>query len=239
MNESELTGRSATHVVELEKPHCWLHYEVVTSLLAMRDAAREDGIELEVASGFRDFETQLAIWNRKWHGERPLLDRHGDPLDRASLPDSAMIDAILCWSALPGSSRHHWGTEIDVFDRAALPEGYRLQLVPSEYSPDGIFAGLSRWLDAHAARFGFFRPYRRDHGGVGPEPWHFSYAPLALPALEAFTLSMLRRAVEGAELAGKRYVLERLPEIYTRFVLAIDTPDPGLEPAVLVRNAAR
>jgi len=239
MNESELTGRASTHVVQLEAPRCALHYQVVTSFLAMRDAARDAGIDVEIASGFRDFATQLTIWNRKWHGERPLLDRCGDPLDRAGLPDAVMVDAILCWSALPGSSRHHWGTEIDVFDRAALPENYRLQLVPSEYAADGVFARLSAWLDEHAARFGFFRPYRRDHGGVGPEPWHLSYAPVAVPALEAFTLSMLRRAVESADLAGKAHVLERLPEIYTRFVLAIDTPESGPEQAAPVFTVTR
>ncbi|HSN71888.1 MAG TPA: M15 family metallopeptidase [Steroidobacteraceae bacterium] len=226
MNESELTGRSSAHIVELEAPRCALHYEVVTSFLAMREAARADGIEIESASGFRDFDTQLAIWNRKWRGERQLLDRQGHPLDRDGLPESALVDAILCWSALPGGSRHHWGSEVDVFDRAALSDGYRLQLVPAEYAADGVFARLAAWLDDRAGDFGFFRPYRRDHGGVGPEPWHLSYAPVAIPALEGFTLSVLRRAVEGADLAGKSYVLDRLPEIYTRFVLAIDTPDP-------------
>lgn len=225
MNESELTGRSSGHVVELESPRCRMHYEVVTSFLAMRDAACSAGIEIEAASAFRDFDSQLAIWNRKWRGERQLLDRHGEPLDRDALPETALVDAILCWSALPGSSRHHWGTEVDIIDGAAIPAGYRLKLVPGEYAQGGVFERLSRWLDEHAHSFGFFRPYRRDQGGVGPEPWHLSYAPVAVPALEAFTLSILRRAVEGADLAGKTYVLERLPEIYTRFVLAIDVPD--------------
>jgi LAS superfamily LD-carboxypeptidase LdcB len=231
MNESELTGRASGHVVELESPRCVLHFEVVASFLAMRDAAREAGLQIEAASGFRSFDSQLAIWNRKWRGERQLLDRCGAPLDRECLPESALVDAILCWSALPGSSRHHWGTEVDVYDRAAMPEGYRLQLVPAEYGPGGVFSRLGSWLDEHSHRFGFFRPYRRDHGGVGPEPWHLSYAPVAMPALESFTLSMLRRAVEDADLAGKAHVLERLPEIYTRFVLAIDTPEACREGA--------
>jgi LAS superfamily LD-carboxypeptidase LdcB len=224
MNESELTGRASSHVVELDSPRCVLHFEVVASFLALCDAASEAGLQIEAASGFRSFDSQLAIWNRKWRGERQLLDRRGAPLDREILPESALVDAILCWSALPGSSRHHWGTEVDVYDRAAMPEGYRLQLVPAEYATGGVFNRLSSWLDEHGDRFGFFRPYRRDHGGVGPEPWHLSYSPVAMPALESFTLSMLRRAVEDADLAGKAYVLERLPEIYTRFVLAIDAP---------------
>jgi hypothetical protein len=51
-----------------------------------------------------------------------------------------------------------------------------------------------------------------------------SYAPVSLPALESFKLSVLRRAVEHAHIDGKAHVVEGLPEIYTRFVLAIDGP---------------
>jgi len=75
-------------------------------------------------------------------------------------------------------------------------------------------------------RFGFFRPYRTDRGGVGPEPWHLSYAPVALPALESLSLSTLRHVLEESEIAGKSHVLNRLPEIYTRYLLSIDPPPP-------------
>jgi LAS superfamily LD-carboxypeptidase LdcB len=224
MNPLELTGRARTHIIELQEPRCVLHYEVIASFLAMRDAARAEGLDLSIASSFRDFEAQLSIWNRKWSGERPLYDRNGQLLERARLADGDAVDAILCWSAVPGGSRHHWGSDIDVFDAAAVPEGYRLQLVPSEYASDGIFARLSAWLDRNMQRFGFFRPYRTDRGGVNPEPWHLSYAPVSLPALESLSLSMLRQVLEASSIAGKQQVLGRLPEIYTRFLLAIDGP---------------
>jgi LAS superfamily LD-carboxypeptidase LdcB len=224
MNELELTGRARTHIVEMQQPACLLHYEVVASFLAMRDAAASDGIDLAARSSFRDFDTQLLIWNRKWQGERPILDRQSRALDRAALADPDVVDAILCWSAVPGGSRHHWGSDIDVMDAAALPAGYNVRLVPEEYASDGIFARLSAWLDANMKSFGFFRPYRTDRGGVSPEPWHLSYAPVALPALEALSLSMLRQVLEASTIAGKPHVLARLPEIYTRFLLAVDGP---------------
>src|SRR5690606_40538719 len=82
MNEFELTGRARTHVVEINQLQCTLHYEAVASLLAMRDAAASEGIDLAVCSSFRDFDTQLSIWNRKWAGERPLFDRDGAPMAR-------------------------------------------------------------------------------------------------------------------------------------------------------------
>jgi LAS superfamily LD-carboxypeptidase LdcB len=224
MNELELTGRARTHVVELQQPHCVVHYEVAASFLAMRDAAAYDGIDLVARSSFRDFDTQLAIWNRKWEGRKPLYDRRGEVIERSQLADSEAVDTILCWSAIPGGSRHHWGSDIDVVDAAAVPEGYSVQLLPAEYASDGIFAHLSRWLNANMKRFGFFRPYVTDRGGVSPEPWHLSYAPVAVPALESFSLSMLRQVVDSSQISGKPHVLARLPEIYTRFMLAIDAP---------------
>lgn len=224
MNELELTGQVRTHVVELNEPRCVLHYEAVASFLAMRDEAREQGIDLTPRSSFRDFETQVAIWNRKWSGERPLYDRHGVLVERASLSDADAVDAILCWSAIPGGSRHHWGSDIDVIDAAAVPAGHKVELLPGEYASDGIFARLSQWLDANMRRFGFYRPYRTDRGGVSPEPWHLSYAPVAQAALESLSLSTLRRVLEASGIEGKSYVLTRLPEIYTRFLLAVDAP---------------
>jgi len=225
MNALELTGRARTHIIDLQEPRCALHYEVIASFLAMRDAAQVDGVELSIASSFRDFDAQLAIWNRKWSGERPLYDRAGRVLERARMADSDVVDAILCWSAVPGGSRHHWGTDLDVFDAAALTDGYKLQLIPSEYAKDGIFSRLSAWLQINMQRFGFFRPYRTDRGGVSPEPWHLSYAPVSVPALESLSLSMLRQVLESSSIAGKPQVLGRLPEIYTRFLLAIDGPN--------------
>lgn len=224
MNELELTGQARSHVVELSDPRCMLHYEVVASFLAMRDAARADGIDLTPRSSFRDFHTQLGIWNRKWRGERAIYDRGGNLLDRKQLSDSEAVDAILCWSAIPGGSRHHWGSEVDVVDAAAVPSDYTVELVPGEYAPQGIFGRLSQWLDANMRRFGFYKPYRTDRGGVSPEPWHLSYAPVSQPALESLSLSTLRRVLEASNIEGKPHVLARLPEIYTRFMLAVDTP---------------
>jgi LAS superfamily LD-carboxypeptidase LdcB len=224
MNEFELTGRARTHVVELQDPRCCLHYEAVASFLAMREAAAGAGIVLLPRSSFRDFDTQLTIWNRKWAGERPILDRKGQVLPRQSLSDADTVEAILSWSAVPGGSRHHWGSDLDVIDVAAVPPGYQVELVPAEYASDGIFASLTAWLDANMARFGFFRPYSTERGGVSPEPWHLSYAPVSVPALESLSLSALRQVIDASDIAGKAHVLARLPEIYTRFLLSIDGP---------------
>jgi LAS superfamily LD-carboxypeptidase LdcB len=227
MNDLELTGRARTHVVALDHPRCVLHVAAVTSFLAMRDAAMAAGIDLVAVSSFRDFERQVYLWNRKWRGEQAMFDRSGRLIDAASLDDVHRVDAILCWSAIPGGSRHHWGTDVDVIDAAAMPPGYQVQLVPAEYAGDGVFGRLTRWLDANMTRFGFHRPYATAGSGAGIEPWHLSYWPVSSAALEALTLPVLRSAIASSDMLGKAKVLERLPEIYTRFVLAVDAPSPA------------
>lgn len=193
----------------------------------MRRAAAQNGIDLVAVSSFRDFARQRAIWNAKFRGERKAADRRGRRIDLLRLDPSARVEAILWWSALPGASRHHWGSDIDVFDRAAMPAGYRVQLLPEEYAPGGVFAGLTRWLDANLERFGFFRPYDADRGGVHPEPWHISYAPIALHAAEALTLELVADTLRDADVLGKSRVLQRLPEIHRRFVANVARPASG------------
>ncbi|MCB9651596.1 MAG: M15 family metallopeptidase [Deltaproteobacteria bacterium] len=81
-------------------------------------------------------------------------------------PNLGCLRAILNWSALPGGSRHHWGTEMDVVDLAAVPPDYRVRLLPDEVAPGGPFHPLHQWLDENLERFGFFRPYARLQGGM-------------------------------------------------------------------------
>jgi len=224
-----LTGRSRDHVVDLGEPRCTLHRDVVEPFLRLRAAARQDGIDLVPVSSFRDFARQVSIWNAKCQGERELLDRNGLPLDALALSEDRRVEAILHWSALPGASRHHWGTEIDVIDAAALPAGEPVRLVTAEYAEGGRFAHLDRWLERSAAECGFYRPYRRDRGGVQPEPWHLSYAPVAGQALAKFSLGLLREALVDAGIAAPEAVARRLPEIYQRYVLNVDPP-PWAQP---------
>jgi LAS superfamily LD-carboxypeptidase LdcB len=225
LNILEATGRAATHVRDVADPKCRVHMRAADALLAMRNEAALAGIDLTIVSAFRDFNHQLAIWTAKFNGERPLLDGAGVPINHAELYESALIDAILIWSALPGASRHHWGSDVDVIDAAALPAGARAQLTPAEFAPGGCFQRLSGWLDSNMGRFGFFRPYATDRGGVRPEPWHLSYAPVSVPALQVLSLDVLREALALATLPGQQTVLARLPELYERYVLAVDGPD--------------
>jgi LAS superfamily LD-carboxypeptidase LdcB len=219
----QLTGRSRDHLTELTDPACVLHREVVSPFLTLRAAAAADGIDLVAVSSFRDFDRQLGIWNGKFRGERELQGRDGRPLDVAGLTAAERVQAILWWSALPGTSRHHWGTDFDVVDAAAMP-GYRPRLIPAEYLPGGPFHRLTTWLDARMQDFGFFRPYGTDRGGVSPEPWHLSHARVAAAAAEQFSVSGLREVLVAADIEGKEEILAALARNYSNYVVNVDAP---------------
>ncbi len=224
MHIGELTGQVRTHIVESPEAGCALHHHALMPFLQMQRAARTAGIEIEAVSTFRDFERQLSIWNGKFNGARPMLDAAGAPLAGALLPEPARVAAILLWSALPGGSRHHWGTDLDLIDRSAVGAAYRPQLNRAEYSPDGPFARLAAWLAAHASHYGFFRPFKGLKSGVQPEEWHWSFAPVAEPARQRLTAAALRRVIESAPLAGKATVLRNLDALHAHYIETIDLP---------------
>lgn len=225
-----LTGQTEQHLcsaAEAELLGVCVHRDVVQPLLQLRDEARRAGFDLQILSGFRSFEQQLSIWNRKARGELAVLDSHAVPLQIERLSERELVFAILRWSALPGASRHHWGTDLDVYDLAARPEGHEIELIPEEVDAGGMFAPLHEWLDgriAADAAFGFFRPYEQDRQGVARERWHLSYAPIAAACERGLTAELLRETIEKADIELKEVVLQQLDEIYERFVTNTNRP---------------
>ena len=176
------------------------------------------GYDLQIASAFRSFERQLVIWNSKVRGDRPVLDEQGQPLNIKNLSEKEKVFAIMRWSALPGCSRHHWGTDMDIWDSAAVPLDYVLQLSPDEYQQDGPFYDLSCWLEEHAEAFGFVRPYAIDRGGVSPEPWHLSYAPVAQVFDAKLDTQYICKILDNSDLLLRDAILDHLDEIISRFI---------------------
>jgi LAS superfamily LD-carboxypeptidase LdcB len=220
LNAALLTGRDDNFIdhASLERP---VHRDLVAAWRQLAQDARAAGFDLVIASGYRDYARQLAIWNAKASGERPVLDDAGSPLRLEALDAWAQVQAILRWSALPGASRHHWGTDIDVYDRAAVADGYQLQLTAEEVADDGPFGPLHRWLDeriAGDASYGFFRPYDRDCGGVAPERWHLSYAPTAARYQRQLSAARLFSELDTPALALRSTVTEHWATIYERYI---------------------
>jgi len=224
LNARQLTGRTDSHVVALPCGNR-LQAAAARAFSLLQLDAREAGFELAVASGFRSYDRQLAIWNGKARGQRPVHDDAGREVELATLTRREQLRAILRYSALPGTSRHHWGTDLDVYDAAAVPADYRLQLSPQEVAAGGPFDPLHCWLDERMAANrsrGFFRPYATDTGGVAPARWHLSFAPLALACESRLAAEMLlacwRSAPGGEPLALLEEIASDLAGILARYV---------------------
>jgi protein MpaA len=176
-----LHGLSREHLVNVGNKNS-IHRMAFYSWKKLQKSAALEGIDLQVLSGFRSFEDQLKIWNNKAKGKRPVLSIDSLALDVSSMPAEELMWNILNWSALPGLSRHHWGTDLDVYDANAGVKPKDIQLVPAEYAPGGPFARLGKWLQQNlntSRGEGFFRPYDKYLGGVQVEPWHISWGPLS------------------------------------------------------------
>ena len=213
-------GLDDSHIIQhvvAEKTVMPIHSELVPPLEAMVLAARQDGFELGLASTFRSFERQRVIWNAKADGGRPILAADEAPLDVATLSDDEKLAAIMHWSAIPGTSRHHWGSECDVYDALAL-KGKTLSLTVAETRT--LFAPFYVWLEAYlVAHPEWVRPYT----GTGPvaiEPWHLSYAPLAIKYQRLLEPQIVMQHLLVSELRLIDCVVKRWPEIYNNYVAA-------------------
>lgn len=214
-----LTGQSKTHL-SVWNESVSVHYQALAPLRALQMDAAKAGFDLQICSGFRSFQRQLLIWNEKLAGIRDVSDQSGLRLNLVDMTPWQQIQAVLRYSALPGASRHHWGSDVDVFDAAALPEGYRLQLNESEVNAGGIMAPMHDWLDQWLSRNPeFFRPYSGDIGGVAPERWHLSYRPVADRCAHLMQVGLLREVIANAKMLLREEVLDHMDEIFTRFIV--------------------
>ena len=109
----------ATHpdFVAIELPYgnrtgMYLRKDTYRAFLAMHAAAAKTGIQLQIISATRNFQAQKAIWEAKWTGNR--LIENGKNAAKAYPEPVSRALKILEYSAMPGASRHHWGTDIDL-----------------------------------------------------------------------------------------------------------------------------
>ncbi|HCS65435.1 MAG TPA: peptidase [Cellvibrio sp.] len=219
-NNGLLLGLDERELVDSPLLGCRIHRQGLDPLLFLAERAASAGFILKVASSYRSFERQLLIWNNKARGLRPVLNDAGEAIDINVLSERDKVFAILRWSALPGASRHHWGTDVDVYGSAHMDPEYQLQLTVAETQGDGPFAEFHCWLNDELAQgsSNFFRPYAQDRGGVAPEPWHLSYAPLATIFSRQLTQDLLRGQLEQTDLELKQVVLDNLDEIFQQFI---------------------
>lgn len=198
-----------------------VHRLIIDDCLVLKAAAKDAGFNFTIASGYRSYQRQLKIWNDKLKGLRPVFDDQGCELDLNRFSDWQKVQAVLRWSALPGASRHHWGCDIDIYDKAAMPEAYQLQLSAAEVESGGMFGPFHDWLEAYLSSMPeptFFKPYAKDSGGIAPERWHLSHCQHALSYQRALKIDDLKKFYQAADIMLKETVLEYFDEIYQRFI---------------------
>lgn len=131
-----------------------IHKNVLNPTLALIHAAQKDGIHLSIVSAFRPYNHQKSIWERKW-GNAP-----DDDINKAK--------EILRFSSFPGTSRHHWGTDIDF--NSVNPSYWETQEGRRTHN----------WLKQNAPKYGFCQTYVPGRsGGYNDEAWHWSHMPTA------------------------------------------------------------
>ena len=126
------------------RPGMYLRRDAYEAFRNMHAAALKEGVRLQIVSAARNFTAQKGIWEAKWTGSRLIengknaAQAYPDPVQRAL--------KILEYSAMPGSSRHHWGTDID------------LNNLSPQFFESGQGKKIHDWLAAHAAEYGFCQP---------------------------------------------------------------------------------
>lgn len=169
--------------------------ETAAAFEKMKIAAQKAGFKIEIVSAYRSYNRQKDIWNRKYRSNEI----------KGFSPDEN-IKKIIEYSTLPGTSRHHWGTDVDIIDGSIPRQGD--VLITEKFHGDGPYAALRVWMEENASQFGFLRPYSMDseRKGFKYEPWHYSYAPLAIPMLKAYLNLDLNLLLVPENLEGREYI---------------------------------
>ncbi|MDC9723320.1 MAG: M15 family metallopeptidase, partial [Urechidicola sp.] len=171
-----------------------LQKEAHDSFLKMQEAALRDGINIEVVSSYRSYEHQTRIWTRKYK----RFTENG-------LSPKEAIHKIIEYSTIPGTSRHHWGTDIDIIDaNVERPESV---LETFHFENKGVFVNLKKWMDANANTFGFYLVYTNNENrkGFKYEPWHYSYRDISKEMLTQYQKIDIQELLKKDKLVGSDF----------------------------------
>lgn len=167
-----------------DRPDLYLRKDTYTAFIKMYEHAMADGIRLQIRSATRNFNVQKSIWEAKWTGERMI--EGGEDLSKTTPDPKERALKILRYSSMPGTSRHHWGTDIDLnsFENSWFDEGEGLDIY--------------NWLTENAAEYGFCQPYTAGRPyGYFEERWHWSYTPVSAPLTAYAKENLKNEMIDG------------------------------------------
>lgn len=186
--------------------------EAFDAFTKMRNAALKDNISIQVVSSYRNFAHQNRIWERKYKNNT-----------QQGLSPEKAIQKIIEYSTIPGTSRHHWGTDMDIIDaNVSQPKNV---LSPSHFEGNGSYVKLKKWMDANSKDYGFYLVYTDKPGrkGFKYEPWHYSYKALSCGYLDAYRKLNLKDILNKESLLGHEHLTDSfLDSYYTENILDIN-----------------
>lgn len=162
-------GRMPDHRL-IEVAGCLLERDAAYTLSLMMEAAAEDGITLEPTWCYRTLSQQRQTYDRNCPVEtvevplldpstgEQLVDEDGEPMVREERRRECTVP-----TASPSTSNHGWGRAID-FTHWGRP----LSCGDADF----------RWLQEHAAEFGWVHPAWAGCNRQTAEPWHWEWAGL-------------------------------------------------------------
>ncbi|WP_416444220.1 M15 family metallopeptidase [Leeuwenhoekiella sp. A16] len=212
ISEAELIGKGNPDLIEKEGYR--LRPEAAKAFDKMKAAAAKENIDIQVVSSYRDYNHQNRIWERKY---RAYTNKGLSPEDA--------IAKIIEYSTIPGTSRHHWGTDLDIIDANGKTSGD--VLVPSKFHGNGPFCKLKEWLDKHANEFDFYLVYTDLplRQGFNYEPWHFSYKPLSQNYLEQYKKLDIKEVLQEQQLLGSKAFTPEFITLYRQNNVLDINPD--------------
>jgi len=210
---SQALGIDDSHTQQLDNSKIRAHHAVLPAFKQLQIKAKEYGIAIQIVSGYRSFQRQLAIWNAKTNGDLPVYDDNGRQVDIKKMAIAEVVQAICRFSAVPGLSRHHYGTDFDVVDANVHNPNIQLTTVEAEQ----YYFKLHRFFDDYAEQFGFFRPYQKDLGAVAIEPWHISYQLIAKQYNQLVNAAIFTENIVKYPVANKDYLVQNAKQIVNHF----------------------
>jgi LAS superfamily LD-carboxypeptidase LdcB len=180
-----------------------LREEAHLAFQKMKSEALRQGVHIQIVSSYRNFEHQKSIWERKYKRYRSQ-----------GFSEEKSIQKITQYSTIPGTSRHHWGTDMDIIDANVPAPKYVLR--EENFHRDGAYIHLKKWMDQHANAFGFYLVYTGDRNrkGFKYEPWHYSYKPLSQDYLKNYKSLNIQKMLQQEALLGSAYFSEAFISTY-------------------------